>query len=79
MDPAGPVPCAAVQGTTLVVEDLFYNMLTRKKVPALRAYMMSVRAGVAMSNGTDPWMASEWRACLVVSRVLNGEGCISGT
>ena len=34
MDPAGPVPCAAVQGTTLVVEDLFYNMLTRKKVPA---------------------------------------------
>ncbi|KAK9820973.1 hypothetical protein WJX81_004838 [Elliptochloris bilobata] len=31
MDPAGPVPCAAVQGTTLVVEDLFYNMLTRKK------------------------------------------------
>ncbi len=31
MDAAGPAPCAAVQGTTLVVEDLFYNMLTRKK------------------------------------------------
>ena len=32
MDAAGPKPCAAVQGTTLLVEDLFYNSLTRKKV-----------------------------------------------
>ena len=51
MDPAGPVPCAAVQGTTLVVEDLFYNMLTRKKVPALLAYIMLVRIVVAGSMG----------------------------
>lgn len=32
MDPAGPKPCASVQGTTLVVEDLFYNVNTRKQV-----------------------------------------------
>ena len=32
MDAAGPKPCAAVQGTTILVEDLFYNSLTRKKV-----------------------------------------------
>ena len=51
MDPAGPVPCAAVQGTTLVVEDLFYNMLMRKKVPALLAYIMVVRVVVAVSMG----------------------------
>ncbi|KAL3158286.1 DNA mismatch repair protein [Trebouxia sp. C0009 RCD-2024] len=31
MDPAGPKPCASVQGTTLVVEDLFYNVNTRKQ------------------------------------------------
>lgn len=31
MDPGGPKPCAAVQGTTLLVEDLFYNMNTRKQ------------------------------------------------
>ncbi|KAK9813170.1 hypothetical protein WJX72_010077 [[Myrmecia] bisecta] len=35
MDPAGPKPCAAVPGTTIMVEDLFYNMITRKK--ALRS------------------------------------------
>jgi DNA mismatch repair ATPase MutL len=35
MDAAGPAPCAAVQVTTLVVEDLFYNMLTRKKASLL--------------------------------------------
>ena len=32
MDPSGPCPCAAVPGTTITVEDLFYNVLTRKKV-----------------------------------------------
>ena len=32
MDPAGPKPCASVQGTTLLVEDLFYNVNTRKQV-----------------------------------------------
>ncbi|KAK9820739.1 hypothetical protein WJX74_008211 [Apatococcus lobatus] len=31
MDPGGPNPCAAVPGTTITVEDLFYNVLTRKK------------------------------------------------
>ena len=31
MDPAGPKPCAAMRGTTILVEDLFYNSLTRKK------------------------------------------------
>jgi DNA mismatch repair protein MLH1 len=30
MDPPG-APCAAVPGTTLTVEDLFYNVLTRKR------------------------------------------------
>lgn len=32
MDPEGPKPCAASQGTTITVEDLFYNVPTRKKV-----------------------------------------------
>ena len=32
MDAAGPKPCAAMRGTTILVEDLFYNSLTRKKV-----------------------------------------------
>ena len=32
MDAAGPKPCASVQGTTLLVEDLFYNVSTRKQV-----------------------------------------------
>ena len=32
MDAAGPKPCASVQGTTLLVEDLFYNVNTRKQV-----------------------------------------------
>ena len=31
MDAAGPKPCAAVPGTTILVEDLFYNSTTRKK------------------------------------------------
>ncbi|KAA6425958.1 MAG: DNA mismatch repair Mlh1-like [Trebouxia sp. A1-2] len=31
MDAAGPKPCASVQGTTLLVEDLFYNVNTRKQ------------------------------------------------
>ena len=37
MDPAGPKACAAVQGTTILVEDLFYNVPTRKKVQPLHA------------------------------------------
>ena len=31
MDAAGPQACAAVQGTTISVEDLFYNVPMRKK------------------------------------------------
>ena len=32
MEPPGPVPCAAQQGTTFVIEDLFYNIDQRRKV-----------------------------------------------
>ena len=47
MDPAGPKPCAAVQGTTILVEDLFYNSLTRKQVarPGLALCGLAVRPG----------------------------------
>ena len=45
MDPAGPKPCASVQGTTLVVEDLFYNVNTRKQV---RQVYSSCAAGLAI-------------------------------
>ena len=38
MDPAGPKPCASVPGTTLVVEDLFYNVSTRKQVRRLHCF-----------------------------------------
>lgn len=59
MDPAGPTPCAAVQGTTLVVEDLFYNMLTRKKVPPLLAFLMSLRV-VGTKLGERTFAQHSW-------------------
>ncbi|RMZ53804.1 hypothetical protein APUTEX25_003943, partial [Auxenochlorella protothecoides] len=31
MDPPGPVPCASNPGTTILVEDMFYNVPLRKK------------------------------------------------
>ena len=31
MDPGGPLPCAGVPGTTLLVEDMFYNVPQRQK------------------------------------------------
>eukprot|EP00884_Botryococcus_braunii_P016648 jgi/Botrbrau1/3667/Bobra.0008s0002.1 len=31
MEEGGPKPCAAVPGTTILVEDLFYNSVTRRK------------------------------------------------
>lgn len=47
MDPAGPKPCAAVQGTTLLVEDLFYNMNTRKQA---RFACRDLRSGSLMTD-----------------------------
>ena len=37
MDSAGAKPCAALPGTTFVVENLFYNSITRKKASPLPA------------------------------------------
>ena len=31
MDAAGPKPCAGVPGTTMLVEDMFYNVPARQK------------------------------------------------
>ena len=31
MDPAGPKPCAGMPGTTMLVEDMFYNVPARQK------------------------------------------------
>lgn len=32
LEPPGPLPCAAQNGTTFIVDDLFYNNEQRRKV-----------------------------------------------
>ncbi len=45
MDAAGPKPCASVQGTTLLVEDLFYNVNTRKQVKRCNVSLYGTQMG----------------------------------
>lgn len=38
MVPPGPKPVAAMQGTVISVEDLFYNVPTRQKVERIQSF-----------------------------------------
>ena len=64
MDAAGPKPCASVQGTTLLVEDLFYNVNTRKQVKHLQ--------GVFVRN-TDGCNAMILAQCMQALKSSNDE------
>ena len=59
MDAAGPKPCAAMRGTTILVEDLFYNSLTRKKVCPCQKPSILVFTGLRARCSTRPQLPAD--------------------
>jgi hypothetical protein len=67
MDAAGPKPTAANLGTLLSVEDLFYNMPLRKKVPpcppALPLLVLCAQLCPSASYAAQPIPLLKWPQC----------------